>query len=414
MWSNMHNEFTTNDIEGKVSVYQFDKAAGRRGTACTKWDRYKSRYNLDDVIPLWVADMDFNCGEFITEALRRRTEHPIFGYTDPPPGIFETIADWNLRRYSCKVDPELICMSTGVVYSIAAAVQFFTKKSDKILVQTPVYPPFFNTPASLGRTVAENPLVRDCSGDWRFDYDGLKLLLRDDPAIRMLVLCNPHNPVGRCWTRQELSRLLTICAEYDVMVLSDEIHADLVLPGRRHCSVLSLDQALLKNTVVCASPTKPFNLAGLKVSYVVVSDQEHKKRWDAILKLTGISSINIYGFAALEAAYTHGDRWLEQCIAYIDNNLDYVDDFVRAHLPKVSYQKPEATYLAWLDFSLSGVGTGFNRDLKFKAGVELNDGADFGTGGAGFQRLNAACPRETLCEGLERIRRHLAAENIKK
>jgi len=393
-------------------MYQFDKAADRRSTSCTKWDRYKARYDLDNVIPLWVADMDFDCGDFITNALQLRTAHPIFGYTDPSPEVFEAIAAWNQRRYDCQVKPEQICMSTGVVYSIATAVQFFVEKSEKILVQPPVYPPFFNTPAAMGRTVVENPLVRDNTGKWHFDYEGLRVLLQKDSSIHMLILCNPHNPVGRCWTRDELSCLLTICAEHDVMVLSDEIHADLVLPGHRHCSVLNLDPMLLKNTVVCASPTKPFNLAGLKVSYIVVPNPEQKKQWEAALKLTGTSSINIYGLVALEAAYTHGDSWLEQCVDYIDKNLDFVGKFVNLHLPKVHYQKPEATYLAWLDFGEARVGANFNHELKFNAGVELNDGGDFGTGGVGFQRLNAACPRKILQKGLERIAQHLSVKNI--
>jgi len=393
-------------------MYQFDKGVDRRGTSCTKWDRYKSRYGLDDVIPLWVADMDFDCGDFIIEALQRRTAHPIFGYTDPPPEVYEAITAWNRRRYGCQVEAAQICMSTGVVSSIATAVQLFSEKGDKILAQPPVYPPFLNTPAALGRTVVENPLVQDDAGQWHFDLDGLQTLLLKDRSIRMLILCNPHNPVGRCWPREELSRLLAICAAHDIMVLSDEIHADLVLPGYRHCSVLSLDPALLKNTVVCASPTKPFNLAGLKVSYIVVSDPERKKQWDAALKLIGTSSINIYGFAAMKAAYTHGDKWLEQCVDYIDKNLDFVGSFVREHLPKVRYRKPEATYLAWLDFNEADVGPEFNRELKVDGGVELNNGGSFGTGGAGFQRLNAACPRHTLREGLERIARYLAVANI--
>jgi len=399
---------------GTLMMYQFDKASDRQGTSCTKWDRYKSRDHLDDVIPLWVADMDFDCGDFIIEALQRRTAHPVFGYTDPPPEIFEAIAAWNWRRYDYQVKPEQICMSTGVVYSIATAVQFFVKKNERILVQPPVYPPFFNTPTALGRKVVENPLVQDKAGEWRFDFQGLRTLLQKDHAIRMLVLCNPHNPVGRCWTHEELSSLLAICAEYDVMVLSDEIHADLVLPGYRHCSVLNLDPMLLKNTVVCASPTKSFNLAGLKVSYIVVPDLKRKKQWDAVLKLTGISSINIYGLVALEAAYAHGDSWLEQCVDYIDKNLDFVGEFVSTHLPLVHYQKPEATYLAWLDFSKIGVGENFNHELKFNAGVDLIDGGDFGTGGMGFQRLNAACPRHVLKEGLERIMRYLEERNITK
>lgn len=384
-------------------MYCFDKSADRRGTDCTKWDRYKSRYNLDDVIPLWVADMDFDCGDFIVQAIEKRAEHPIFGYTDPSDRIRDAVVCWYREHYGCEFLPEQISFSTGVVYSIGIAVEYFTEKSDKVLVQTPVYPPFFNVPKALGRSVVENRLELDSEGNWRFDYDGLKKLLSSDTSIRLFILCNPHNPVGRCWTKEELSRLMEICAEYGILVLSDEIHADITFPGHRHCSLLSLDPALTKNVIVCGSPTKSFNLAGLKISYVIIPEEEIKKKFDFMMKLTGVSSINIFGFEVLQAAYAKGGQWLKECVNYIWGNMDFIDRFIQDRMPEVMFRKPEATYLAWLDFRHAHTGGDFNHGLKFHGGVELNDGASFGAGGEYYQRVNAACPRSVLEEGLRRI-----------
>lgn len=388
-------------------MYCFDKSADRRGTDCTKWDRYKTRYHLNDVIPLWVADMDFDCGDFIIQAIEKRAEHPIFGYTDPSDRVRDAVIRWNRDHYGCEVLTEQIGFSTGVVYSISVAVEYFTEKTEKVLVQPPVYPPFFNVPKALGRSVVENPLVQDSDGNWRFDYDGLKKLLSSDPSIRLFVLCNPHNPVGRCWTKGELSRLMEICAEYHLLVLSDEIHADIALSGHRHCSLLSLDPALTKNVIVCGSPTKSFNLAGLKISYVIIPDAERKKKFDFMMKMTGTSSINIFGFEVLQAAYLHGDQWLKECVDYIEGNMDFIDRFLCDEMPEVLFRKPESTYLAWLDFRNAHVGEDFNDKLKFHGGVELNDGASFSTGGAGYQRINAACPRSMLKEGLQRVEKFI-------
>lgn len=390
-------------------MYSFDQANSRLHTDSTKWDRYESRYQLEDVIPLWVADMDFNCYPKITEAMISRCKNGIFGYTDPGEEVYQAIIDWEERKHGITVDKDEIGFATGVVYSFYTLIDLLLKPTDKVIVQTPVYPPFFNTPKSLQREVVYNPLVKEV-GQWQMNLLELDRLLTQDPSIRMLIFCNPHNPIGRSWQLAELNALMEICQRHDIIVLSDEIHADIVMPGHIHCSMLRVAEKYHQNIILLGSPTKAFNLAGLKISYLITKNKKWREEFVVTAKANGLSSINIFGFEALKVAYADGDEWLAECNDYIYQNHIFVRDYLQKHLPQVGYEIPEATYLGWLDFSKMAIPNDFNQRLKFEGHVELENGPGFGPGLEQFQRINVACPRSTLTEGLKRIGQWFARE----
>lgn len=383
-------------------MYSFDRANSRLHTDSTKWDRYESHYQLEDVIPLWVADMDFNCYPKVTEALLERCEKEIFGYTDPGEEVYQAIIDWEKRKHGISVDKNEIRFATGVVHSFYTLIHLLLKPTEKVIVQTPVYPPFFNIPKRLRREVVYNPLIRE-KNQWKMNLPELDRLLTQDSSIRMLIFCNPHNPIGRSWQLAELNALLEICQRHNIIVLSDEIHADLVMPGHIHCSMLSVAEKYQQHIILLGSPTKAFNLAGLKISYLITKNKKWQEEFKTIAKANGLSSINIFGFEALKAAYADGDKWLAECNDYIYQNHVFVRDYLQERLPQVCYEIPEATYLGWLDFSKMAVPNDFNQRLKFEAHVELENGQGFGPGLEQFQRINVACPKHTLEEGLKRI-----------
>lgn len=383
-------------------TYDFDTANDRRGTASTKWDRYESRYHLTDVIPLWVADMDFNCLPEVSQAIIKRAEHGIFGYTDVVDEVYQTIIDWELKHHQNNIEKAEIVMTTGVVYAIYSLVELLVKPQEKVIVQTPVYPPFFNTPKSLERTVVYNPLLYDGS-TWTMNFEDLDEQLSKDPSIRMMILCNPHNPVGRCWKYEELEKLCEICHKYHVWLVSDEIHGDLILKPHQLHSIYTMPKRYHDNLILLGSPTKTFNLAGLKISYAVIKNPKLKEALAVQAKASGLSSINIFGLEALNAAYRYGDKWLEECLDYIDHNFDYTISYLRKHLPKAVCNKPEATYMAWVDLRAMMLPADICEQLKQKGHVELQGGAGFGAGFEEWQRINLACPRATLEKGLKRM-----------
>lgn len=383
-------------------TYDFDSANDRRGTASTKWDRYESRYQLTDVIPLWVADMDFNCLPEVTEAIIKRAEHGIFGYTDVADEVYQAIVDWESKHHQNQIEKTEIVMTTGVVYAIYSLVELLVKPQEKVIVQTPVYPPFFNTPKSLDRTVVYNPLLYDGS-TWTMDYEDLENQLREDPSIRMMILCNPHNPVGRCWKYEELEKLCEICHKYHVWIVSDEIHGDLILKPNHQHSIFTMPKCYHEDLILLGSPTKTFNLAGLKISYAVIKNTELKEALEVQAKASGLSSINIFGLEAVNTAYRYGDKWLEECLDYIDHNFDFTISYLQEHLPEAKCIKPEATYMAWVDLRAMKLPDDTCEQLKFKGHVELQGGAGFGIGFEKWQRINLACPRATLEKGLKRL-----------
>lgn len=381
-------------------MYTFDQANCRKGTCSTKWDRYQSRYQLDDVIPLWVADMDFNCLPEVSEAIIRRAKHGIFGYTDPGDNCLEAIVNWEKRHHGITIQKKDIVLTTGVVYAIYTAVEMLVRPDQKVIVQTPVYPPFFNTPLSLKREVVYNPLIQKEGG--KMNLEELETLLKNDPSIRAMILCNPHNPLGKSWQKEELQALLEITSRYQLNVISDEIHADLVFAPHQHVSLLDIDEKYNQQIILLGAPTKTFNLAGMKISYALIVNEALRTEFAQRAKASGLSSINIFGFEALTAAYNHGDQWLKECLEYIHQNLIWLKQYLDANLPECRYSIPEATYLAWVDFSAYPIPDNFQEILKYEGGVELQDGCGF-KDSLGFQRINAACPRATLEEGMNRL-----------
>jgi cystathionine beta-lyase len=378
--------------------YDFDTPVSRENTFSVKYDLRGKVFGRSDVIPLWVADMDFRTPDFILEAIKRRLEQAILGYTFIPDSFFQSIIDWNLRRHGWHVQKEWICFAPGVVPALNLLVMALTGPGDKIVVQPPVYFPFFAAVKNHGRILINNPLLYE-NGRYRMDFDHLYSCL--DEKVRMLILSNPHNPTGNVWGKEVLLKLAHDCLERDIIMVSDEIHSDLVYPGFRHIPLSSLSASIAGRTVTCMAPSKTFNLAGLSTSYLVIPDPELKKKYDQVLENVHVGAGNIFGFTALETAYNEGEEWLRQLMEYLTDNLDFLTAFFQQHIPEVRVIRPEATYLVWLDCHGLDMEKEALRDFLIScAGLGLSDGYLFGEEGDGFQRINIACPRSVLEKAL--------------
>ena len=375
----------------------FENPQSRIGTKCTKWDRYESRYQINDVIPLWVADMDFECPKEVSEAIIKRASHPIYGYTDPSNDCIHAIINWEKRHHGIDILKDEIVFTTGVVYAIYTAIETFLKEDEKVMVMTPVYPPFFNIPNTLNREVVYNPLL----DNGNIDLIKMEEYLKNDSKIKMLIFCNPHNPIGKSWTKNELNEMLEIAYKYKLLVISDEIHADLTFK-HQHISMLNVDKKYNDQILLLGAPTKTFNLAGMKISYAIIPNKQICEQFAKNAKASGLSSINIFGYEACSAAYKYGDEWLDKCLNYIYDNMVWLKQYLNKNLPKCKFEIPEATYLAWVDFSEYHLPDNFTEILKFEGHVELQDGKGFKDSDY-FQRINCACPRSTLVEGMDRI-----------
>ncbi len=380
--------------------FDFDRIIDRRGTHSYKYDGLQKVFGTDDVLPMWVADMDFAVPPAVSEALRRRAEHPIYGYTFRPEEYYRSIVDWIGRRHGWQVEREWIRYSPGIVPAINLAVQGFTAPGDGVILQSPVYHPFFYAVNLNDRKLLNNPL-REEGGYYRMDFDDLAGKAKE---AKLLLLSNPHNPVGRSWDEDELRTLGEICVENDVLIVSDEIHADLTLPGHRHVPLASLSEEIAARTITCMAPSKTFNLAGLSTSSVIISDPEIRKRFEEVVERLHIGGGNLFGMEASIAAYTHGEPWLDALLEYIRGNVEYARTFLAEKMPEVTLSPVEATYLLWLDFRRTGMGAEeLKRFMTEEAKVGGNDGAMYGPGGEGFVRLNVACPRTIVEEAFERI-----------
>ena len=390
--------------------YDFDTIIERRNTNSYKWDRTEQRVGIKDVLPLWVADMDFQSPLPIIEALKKRIEHGIFGYTFIPDSCYEAIIVWMKKRYGWEINKEWIVFTPGVVPSFYWVVNTYTHSGDSVLVQPPVYYPFFSAVTYNGCQLVENSLQYK-DGHYQIDFEDLGKKLRS-PRTKVLILCSPHNPVGRVWAQEELSRLGELCLKHQVMICSDEIHADLIFPGSKHIPVAMLSDEIAQNTVTCMAANKTFNIAGLTTGFMIIPNRQLRIEFSHTVQNTGIGLLNLLGPLATEVAYTQGEEWLEQLLVYLQDNLEFLTRFVEERIPKIKVIKPEGCYLAWLDCRELNLNDAELKNFMLKkARVWLNDGPTFGKGGSGFQRLNFGCPRSILEKALLRIE-HAVKEEL--
>jgi cystathionine beta-lyase len=381
--------------------YDFDKVIERNDTTCVKYDLRGKVFGREDLLPMWVADMDFPVADFILDAMRKRLEHPVLGYTFRSERFSGSVSSWLERRHGWKVDTASIGFSPGIVPALNMSVLEFSNPGDMVVVQPPVYFPFFSAITNHGRELGYNQLVKRGPA-YEMDLDKLEELFLT--GAKLFFLCNPHNPVGRAWSHEELQRVADLCVKYGVIVISDEIHSDLVLGGRPHIPFASLGKDVADLTLTCMAPSKTFNLAGLYTSVMIGTNPLLMKRYEKILDAIHVGGDNILGQVALEAAYTSGDEWLDQLLTYLELNFQAFCSVVNASVPELLISPLEATYLAWLDFSFLKLDDEGLRDfIIHRARLGLNDGPMFGPGGSQHQRLNLATPRKILLEGAERL-----------
>ena len=395
--------------------YDLNREIDRRGTESVKWEFIQAGEDLlhwehtdrcfgpQRLLPLWVADMDLPCPQPVVDALVARAQHGIYGYTDKTEAYYQSVVGWMQRRHGWDVAPEWILTTPGIVPAIHMLVRTFVAPGDKVLIQPPVYYPFFSAIRNNRAELVANPLLLE-DGRYRMDWADLEVKL-SDPQVRMAILCSPHNPVGRVWTREELARFGRMCLQHNVLVVSDEIHGDLIHRGQAFTPFAMVGDDLAQNAVICTAPSKTFNLAGLQTSNIIIPNPELRARLNATLQSDGLFGISAFGSVATQAAYNHGEEWLEQVLDYLGANLHCLEEYVRERIPRITVIHPEGTYLVWLDCRRLGLD---NRALKRlmldEARVYLDDGFLFGPEGEGFQRINIACPRSILVEALERIR----------
>lgn len=389
-------------IPADAMKYNFDEIIDRTNTACVKYDLRKLFFGNEEVIPMWVADMDYRTPDFILKAIRERASHEVLGYSIRPETYFTSLINWLKRRHNWDIQKEWVAFSPGIVPAVNMAVLAFTKRRDKIIIQPPVYFPFFDAVKKHGRKLVYNQLIMD-KGRYRMDYENLEQLCRE--GAKMLILSNPHNPGGNAWTATELKRMADICLKYDVLIVSDEIHSDLVNRGFKHTVLASLSPEIAAKTITMVAPSKTFNIAGMATASVIISNPELMKKYRKVLDAIHIELGNVFGNVASEAAYTSGDEWLEQLLDYMDGNIQTLIEYAGKHLPQVKVIRPEATYMAWLDFTSTGMS---DKQLKKfmieKAGLGLNEGTQFGPDGEGYMRMNLACPKATLLRALEQLK----------
>jgi len=380
--------------------FDFDQVLDRRSSDSTKWRKYGP-----DVLPLWVADMDFRCPEPVLSALHRRVEHGIFGYGQEPPELRSELVEHLQRFHNWEISPEWLVFVPGVVSGFNVACRALTRPGDGLLVQTPVYFPILRVPDNAHLTMNSMELTQRPDGQYEVDLDLFERIITG--RTRVFILCNPQNPLGRVFRKDELEQMAEVCLRHGVAIVSDEIHCDLVFSGHRHLSVAALDPEIARRSITLLAPSKTYNIAGLHCSVAVVPDAGLRARYKAAFGDV-VPGVGVLAFTAALAAYQHGQAWLDEVLGYLEANRDFLHDYVAAHLPGITMARPEGTYLAWLDCRPANFPGNPHRFFLEKAGVAMNDGETFGPGGEGFVRLNFACPRSTLVEALERMRNALA------
>ena len=395
-------------MSNKTIGFDFDAVISRKGTGCSKWDGVEKVFGSGDILPLWVADMDFAVPPAVTKKLIERSQHPIYAYNTQEESLYQTFIDWVRRRHHWEVEKEWILVAPGVVPSIILSILALSEPGNGVIIQPPVYPPFFASIKDNERVIVENPLLEQ-NGHYEIDFDDLEKKLAD-PNNKLLLFCSPHNPVGRVWTRAELSRVYELCQKYEVDVLADEIHHDLVYEGHRHTVFASLGEPAGKQSVTFMAASKTFNIAGLNFSFIVVPCQRRRNLIRSWFTRLHLNRGNLFGVAATETAYREGEAWLDSLLPYLAQNADVLVDFIQSRLPKIKVSKPEGTFLAWLDFRAYFTSAReLEEFLVYKAKVGLNPGKNFGRQGEGFARINFATQRSVLLEGLTRIEKALQA-----
>ncbi|MCI9162559.1 MAG: putative C-S lyase [Lachnospiraceae bacterium] len=386
--------------------YNFDEVIDRNGNRSAKYDEREKKFGVRDVIPLWIADMDFKTAQPVIDALKARADEGIWGYTSRPDSYYEALCGWQKRRHGWEIDKRMISFSLGVVPSLSSMVHVFTEPGDKVLIQTPVYSEFYDVTESWGRQVLECPMVEK-EGQWVIDFEDFEKKARE---AKLFFLCSPHNPLGIVWEREQLVRMCEICMKNGVQIVSDEIHSDLVFHEKTHIPAATLSPEIASHVITCISGTKTFNMAGLQASAVVFPNPKLKDAYDKFWFNLDIHRNNAFSSIAMETAFNEGEEWLEQLLEYISGNFDFIRDYCREYIPQIKPNVPDATYLVWLDCRELGMG---NEELRAfmieKAGLGLNEGWSFGRSLSGFMRLNAACPRSVLRQALEQLKEAVEA-----
>ena len=384
--------------------YNFDEIIDRKGTSCVKYDGLKNAYQgKENLIPLWVADMDFATPDFIVEALKKRCEHPVFGYTFDDDEYYESIQTWLDYKYHWKTEREWISYIPGIVKGIGLAVQCFTQPGDKVIIQPPVYHPFRLVPTRMGREVVYNPLKLE-DGIYKMDFEQLESLI--DKDCKMLILSNPHNPGGVVWEKEALVKLAQICSAHGILVISDEIHAEMTYPQFRHHPFATVSEEAAACSVTFMAPSKTFNIAGIVSSYALVPDSRIREKFYSFLEAGELNAGTIFAFTATKAAYTYGAEWLQQMRSYVIENVNFVDEYLKKNIPQIKVYRPQASFLVWLDCrELKLTQPELVQLFEDKAGLALNDGTMFGKEGEGFMRLSIGCPRSILNQALESLKK---------
>ncbi len=382
--------------------YNFDEVINRKGTFSSKWDNVGARVGNPDALPMWVADSDFRCPQPVLDALSKHLEHGILGYTYLVPEFAKATQNWVFKRHGWEIDTSWVSSSSGIVPVLNTMVQAFTEPGDEVIIQQPVYYPFMNAIVDNGRVVSSNSLELK-NGRYEINFDDLECRARN-PKAKLMILCSPHNPVGRVFTKDELKRIGTICVKNNVVLVSDEIHSDLVFPGHKHIPMASVSPEIAANTVTAIAPSKTFNMAGLRTSGVIIPNQEIAKKLTAQFGKNRTVGLGILGLIGYIAAYDECSDYADQLVQYLYSNVDYLDGFLKAKTPKIKLVHPEGTYLMWLDCRELGLN---NKELDdfviHKSKVAVDSGYWFGCEGNGFMRMNIACPKATLKQGLEQI-----------
>lgn len=381
----------------------FDKVIDRRNTKSLKYDFAEKRGRPKDILPFWVADMDFQTSSYIIEALEQMSRHGIYGYSETKEEYFEIVQNWMKKRHNWNVEEEWLIKTPGIVYALAMAVKAYTKKGEAVLIQDPVYYPFHEVVEDNDRKLVVNELKQAEDGSYVIDFEDFEQKIVEN-QVKLFLLCSPHNPVGRVWTKEELEKIGDICLRYNVIVVSDEIHADFVFKGK-HTVFTNVKKEFEEIGVVCTSPSKSFNIAGLQVSNIFIANKELRRAFQKQVNASGYSQLNLSGLIACEAAYQYGEEWLDALLQYLKANAQYTKEYLEKYLPKVVMTELEGTYLVWLDFKAYGLSEKeLNKKIIQEAGLWLDRGGMFGKVGEGFQRINIACPRSVLTEALDRLR----------